>query len=49
MVINEKPLIVSEKGQTALKEANELMSIFLKSVNTAEKNKSVLVSQSEGQ
>ena len=49
MVINEKPLIISEKVQTALKEANELMSIFLKSVNTAEKNKSVLVSQSEGQ
>ena len=38
-VIIEKPLIVNEKVETALKEANQLMAIFLKSVATAKKNK----------
>jgi four helix bundle protein len=38
-VIVEKPLIENEKVENALKEANQLMAIFLKSVATARKNK----------
>ena len=47
-VIFEKPLVVNEKVVTALKEANALTSIFLKSVHTAEKNNSVRITESEG-
>ena len=38
-IIIEKPVIVNEKVQTALKEANELMAIFLKSIATARQSK----------
>jgi four helix bundle protein len=38
-IIIEKPVIVNEKVQPALKEANELMAIFLKSIATARQNK----------
>lgn len=37
-IINEKPVIINEIVITALKECNELMAIFLKSVETAKKN-----------
>jgi four helix bundle protein len=33
-IIIEKPVIVNEKVQVAFKEANELMAIFLKSIET---------------
>jgi four helix bundle protein len=38
-IIIEKPVIVNEKNHVALKEANELMAIFLKSIETAKQNK----------
>ncbi len=38
-IIIEKPILQSEKVQIAFKEANELMAIFLKSVETAKQNK----------
>src|SRR5450432_2462088 len=38
-IIIEKPVITNEKIQIALKEANELMAIFLKSIETAKQNK----------
>ena len=38
-IINEKPVIQHEKIQTALKECNELIGIFTKSIETANKNK----------
>jgi hypothetical protein len=38
-IIIEKPVIANEKVQIAFKEANELMAIFLKSVETAKLNK----------
>lgn len=38
-IIHEKPIIKSEKVITSLKECNELMAIFLKSIETAKKNK----------
>ncbi len=38
-IIIEKPILQSEKIQIAYKEANELMAIFLKSVETAKQNK----------
>ena len=34
-IIIEKPVITNEKVQIAFKEANELMAIFLKSIETA--------------
>ncbi len=37
-IIMSKPLIVNEKLEIALKESNELMAIFLKSIETAKKN-----------
>ena len=37
-IIHEKPVIMNEIVITALKECNELMAIFLKSVETAKKN-----------
>ncbi len=37
-LINEKPIVKSEKVITVLKECNELMAIFLKSVTTAKNN-----------
>ncbi len=38
-IIIEKPLSSDEKAFVALKECNELMAIFLKSIDTAKKNK----------
>ena len=38
-IIDEKPIIRHEKVVTALKECNELVGIFTKSVGTATKNK----------
>lgn len=37
-IICEKPLSTSEKVTAALKECNELMAIFLKSIETAKNN-----------
>ena len=37
-IMMSKPLIVNEKLEIALKESNELMAIFLKSIETAKKN-----------
>ena len=39
-IINEKPLVINDKVTNALKECNELMAIFLKSVETAKNNNS---------
>lgn len=38
-IIHEKPLIKDEKINLALKECNELVGIFTKSVETAKKNR----------
>ena len=38
-IIIEKPILQNEKVQIAFKEANELMAIFLKSIETAKQNK----------
>jgi len=38
-IIIEKPLLTDEKTLVALKECNELIAIFLKSIETAKKNK----------
>ena len=38
-IIHEKPILRNEKIITVLKECNELMAIFLKSLETAKKNK----------
>lgn len=38
-IIIEKPVIANEKFQIAFREANELMAIFLKSIETAKQNK----------
>ncbi len=40
-IINEKPIVNSEKSVIALKECNELMAIFIKSIETAKKNQRV--------
>ncbi len=40
-IIIEKPVISSDKVEVAFKEANELMAIFLKSIETAKQNRSV--------
>ena len=37
-IIKEKPVIANEKVASALQECNQLMAIFLKSVETAKKN-----------
>ncbi len=37
-IIITKPVVVNEKVDLALKECNELMAIFLKSIETAKKN-----------
>ena len=37
-IINEKPIVKNEKLIIVLKECNELMAIFLKSVETAKNN-----------
>jgi len=37
-IIKRKPVVVHEKVEIALKESNELMAIFLKSVETAKNN-----------
>ncbi|MDB5223222.1 MAG: four helix bundle protein [Chitinophagaceae bacterium] len=38
-IIIEKPILNNEKVQVAYKEVNELMAIFLKSIETAKQNK----------
>lgn len=38
-IIIEKPVAVHEKIQITLKEANELLAIFLKNIETARQNK----------
>jgi four helix bundle protein len=38
-IINEKPVIKNAKVEIALKECNELIGIFTKSLETAKKNK----------
>ena len=38
-IIKRKPVIVNDKVDKAFNEANELMAIFLKSVETAKQNK----------
>jgi four helix bundle protein len=42
-IIKEKPIVVHEKVDIAYKEANELMAIFMKSIETA-KQKAALTS-----
>jgi len=37
-IINEKPVVSNDIVKTALNECNELMAIFLKSIDTAKKN-----------
>jgi four helix bundle protein len=37
-IINEKPILKDERVNLTLKECNELMAIFLKSVETAKRN-----------
>jgi S23 ribosomal protein. len=37
-IINEKPFLSAEKVTDALRECNELMAIFLKSIDTAKNN-----------
>ena len=37
-IIKEKPIILNDKTEAGLKECNELMAIFLKSVETAKNN-----------
>ena len=37
-IINEKPVVVNETVIIAQKECNELMAIFLKSIETAKNN-----------
>ncbi len=38
-IIKRKPVVVNEKIDKAFNEANELMAIFLKSIETAKQNK----------
>jgi hypothetical protein len=38
-IIIEKPVIANEKVQIAFNEVNQLMAIFLKSIETANQNK----------
>ncbi|MEI6948826.1 four helix bundle protein [Paraflavisolibacter sp. H34] len=38
-IIDEKPVVVHEKVKSTLKECNELIGIFTKSVSTAQQNK----------
>lgn len=37
-IICRKPIVVNDKTDHCLKEANELMAIFMKSIDTAKKN-----------
>jgi len=37
-IICRKPIVVNDKTDLCLKEANELMAIFIKSIDTAKKN-----------
>lgn len=37
-IISEKPVLIHEKLSVALKEVNELIAIFLKSIETARQN-----------
>jgi len=37
-IICRKPIVVNDKTDLCLKEANELMAIFMKSIETAKKN-----------
>ena len=38
-IIKRKPVVINAKVDKAFNEANELMAIFLKSVETAKQNK----------
>jgi four helix bundle protein len=38
-IIIEKPVLLNDKVTTTLKECNELMAIFLKSIETSKKNR----------
>ena len=38
-IIIRKPVVINIKVEKAFKEANELMAIFLKSIDTAKQNK----------
>lgn len=38
-IIKRKPVVISDKIDRAFNEANELMAIFLKSIETAKQNK----------
>lgn len=40
-IIKRKPMVVNEKVDIAFNEANELMAIFLKSIDTAKQNKEI--------
>ncbi|HSN61621.1 MAG TPA: four helix bundle protein [Ferruginibacter sp.] len=40
-IINEKPVVIDGKVITAQNECNELMAIFLKSIETSKKNNSL--------
>lgn len=40
-IIKRKPVIINEKVDKAFNEANELMAIFLKSIETAKQNKAI--------
>lgn len=37
-IIRRKPVVVDLRVETAFNESNELMAIFLKSIETAQKN-----------
>lgn len=37
-IINRKPLLIDQEIETAIEECNELISIFVKSIQTARKN-----------
>jgi four helix bundle protein len=37
-IIRKKPVVINEKVEKAFDEANQLMAIFLKSIETAKKN-----------
>lgn len=41
-IIKRKPVVVNEKVEKAFGETNELMAIFLKSIETAKQNKSAV-------
>jgi four helix bundle protein len=46
-IIKQKPLVMDEKIEFALDEANQLMAIFLKSIATAKNNDLLRIKKSE--